>query len=240
MICWADVERIFESSQAVTVDLGAYDEVLAQLSDLTIDARDRRDAHSCPRGLEKMIALDDGETFLLRPIHWDDAPALIEMSAHCEPSDLRLRFLGAMRELSPRLAAKLSEIDYEHAMAFVAMPVPADGISTVAGVVRLAGDPDGVEAEYAVFVRSDLKHHGLGRRLMLELLSYARAAGYMRLFGHVLAENAPMLALARQLGGQVRISTDDCAQRRVVFDLAADAQSGRTRGLGYCAAAAWG
>ena len=220
MISWADVERLYESYEGVAADLGACDDVIARLSDRTIDGGETR---PLPLGLQKVIALDDGETFLLRPIRPDDAAALIEMSAHCEPNDLRLRFFGAMWELPPRLAARLSDIDYDRAMAFLAIPSPPDGISSVAGVVRLAGDSDGVEAEYAVFVRSDLKHHGLGRRLMLELLAYARGKGYARLFGHVLKENTPMLALARQLGGTVRTSAEDCAQMRVVFDLAGKA-----------------
>jgi len=172
-----------------------------------------------PSGLEHMIKLDGGEVFNLRPVRPDDAPALIELSARCEPNDLRMRFFGAMTELSPRLAARLSQIDYDREMAFLALPATTDGISTVAGVVRLSGDPDRIEAEYAVMVRSDLKHHGLGRRLMQEILGYARSRGYARVFGQVLGENTHMLDLARQLGAKTSLDPEDCAHTRVVFDL---------------------
>jgi acetyltransferase len=124
-----------------------------------------------------------------------------------------------MTELSPRLAARLSQIDYDREMAFLAIPSAPDGISTVAGVVRLSGDPDRIEAEYAIIVRSDLKHHGLGRQLMGEIIAYARSRGYTRLCGDVLAENAAMLDLARQLGAQLSLDPADSAHTRVVFDL---------------------
>jgi acetyltransferase len=176
-----------------------------------------------PSGLDHTITLEHGEAFRLRPVRPDDAPALIELSAHCEPADLRLRFFGAMTELSPRLAARLSQIDYDREMALLAIPAAPDGISTVAGVVRLSGDPDRVEAEYAIIVRSDLKHRGLGRQLMGEIIAYARSRGYARLFGQVLAENTTMLDLARQLGATVSLDPADCAHSRVVFDLQKDA-----------------
>jgi acetyltransferase len=172
-----------------------------------------------PSALEHPIALDDGKTLRLRPVRPDDAPALIELAAHCSPADLRLRFLGAVAELSPRLAARLSQIDYDREMALVALPSPPDGISTVAGVVRLSGDPDRIEAEYAIIVRTDLKNHGLGRLLMREILAYATSRGYARVFGRVLAENATMLDLARRLGATVGLDPDDRTQMRVVFDL---------------------
>ena len=142
-----------------------------------------------PSGLEHEITLEGGESFRLRPVRPDDAPALIELCAHCEPNDLRLRFFGAMTELSPRLAARLSQIDYDREMALLALPTAPDGVSSVAAVVRLSGDPDRIEAEYAIIVRSDLKHHGLGRRLMREILAYARSRGYARVVGQVLGEN---------------------------------------------------
>jgi acetyltransferase len=172
-----------------------------------------------PSGLDHTIALEGGAAFRLRPIRPDDAPALIELAAHCEPADLRLRFFGAMTALSPRLAARLSQIDYDREMALLAIPTAPDGISTVAGVVRLSGDPDRVEAEYAIIVRSDLKHHGLGRQLMGEILAYAHSRGYARVFGNVLAENTAMLDLARQLGGRVGADPDDSTRARVVFAL---------------------
>jgi len=68
------------------------------------------------------------------------------------------------------------------------------------GVSRFAADPDNAKAEFAVTVRSDLKGHGLGRLLLHEIVEQARRRGTAEVFGDILADNAPMLALARELG----------------------------------------
>ena len=229
-------------------DLAAVEDVLVRLSDLAIDlpevveldinplladadgvlaldararlvqAPERRLAiEPYPAELEKTLTLADGETFALRPVRPDDAPALVELSRRSDPADLRMRFFGAMTELPPHLAARLSQIDYDREMALLARADKA-AEADLAGIVRLAGDPDRIEAEYAVAVRSDLKHHGLGRRLMQEILAYARARGYARVFGRVLVENKPMLSLARELGATVRHGADP-SEVRVEFDL---------------------
>ncbi len=83
-------------------------------------------------------------------------------------------------------------------MAFVAFAeVQPDRLLAVA---RLAADPDNVRAEFAIVVRSDMHRRGLGRLLLAHLIEYARSRGISELFGDVLAENRPMLALCSQLG----------------------------------------
>ena len=57
-------------------------------------------------------------------------------------------------------------------------------------------------------VRSDLKGHGLGHRLMEEMLAGARLRGLSAVEGDVLAENTTMLTMAKALGGVVEASTD--------------------------------
>ncbi|XPE39910.1 GNAT family N-acetyltransferase [Shigella flexneri] len=42
----------------------------------------------------------------------------------------------------------------------------------ILGVTRAISDPDNVDAEFAVLVRSNLKGLGLGRRLMEKLIAY--------------------------------------------------------------------
>jgi acetyltransferase len=70
-------------------------------------------------------------------------------------------------------------------------------------VGRLSADPDGARAEFAVLARSDLKGHGIGHLFMNRLIAYARARNIGQLFGDVLVENEPMLALCRELGFKI-------------------------------------
>jgi acetyltransferase len=151
-----------------------------------------------PAQLETVIETRTGARYGVRPIRPDDAPRLQAHVAACAPEDLRMRFLGALKSLPPQLALRLSQIDYAREMAFVAVPQSQPDV--IAGVVRLSADPDGERAEFAVLVRSDLKGHGLGYRLMEAIIDYARSAGVKELFGDALAENAAMLQMAGELG----------------------------------------
>ena len=87
------------------------------------------------------------------------------------------------------------------------------------GVVRQSADPDNVRAEFAVLVRSDLKGHGTGRLLMHRLIDYSRARGLKELFGEVLSENAPMLALCRELGFTITRAEDSHGVLRATLSL---------------------
>jgi acetyltransferase len=85
-------------------------------------------------------------------------------------------------------------------MAFVATGRRPDGKPEMLGLVQAACDPDNVDAEFAILVRSDLKAHGLGHVLMDRMIDYLRANGTRRLVGDVLQENAPMRALVHDCG----------------------------------------
>jgi acetyltransferase len=45
-----------------------------------------------------------------------------------------------------------------------------------------------------------MKGHGIGHRLMVEMLKYAKARGLKRVTGDVLRENTSMLDMAKKLG----------------------------------------
>ncbi len=150
-----------------------------------------------PRELERDEDVPGLGRLRLRPVRPEDAPAFQALFERLAPEDVRLRFFSAWQSLPPRQLARLTQIDYDRELAFV-LEQPASG--EIIGVVRLAADPDNAQAEFAVTVRSDLKHHGLGHLLMERLIAYARGRGIGMLFGLVLPENAAMLTLSHDLG----------------------------------------
>jgi acetyltransferase len=79
-------------------------------------------------------------------------------------------------------------------------PQPARRAKKTLAVVRAVIDPDNVDAEFGIVVRSDLKGGGLGVVLMKKLIRHLREHGTQRLVATVLAENTRMLELARDLG----------------------------------------
>jgi acetyltransferase len=160
-----------------------------------------------PNRLERRIALRDGTRLLVRPIKPEDARAMTDLFARLTPEDVRSRFFVAMKALPPALLARLTQIDYDREMALVALN--PDAPHELLGVVRLSADPDNAAAEYAVEVRSDWKGRGLGYALMQEIITYARSRGIGELYGTILAENAPMIDMARELGFSVAAHRDD-------------------------------
>jgi len=151
-----------------------------------------------PRELEQTVAAPDGTEVFLRPIRPEDEPALQDFFHKLSADDVRMRYFTQMRELRHHVAARLTQIDYDRAMAFVALP--DRNAEDIWGVVRIACDPDNRVGEYAVEVRSDIKGRGLGRLLMDRIIAYARARGTGAIVGDVLAENRRMLQLCDELG----------------------------------------
>ena len=116
---------------------------------------------------------------------------------------MRLRFFTAMRELPPAQLARLTQIDYDRAMAFIATRNNAAGEPETLGVVRAVADADNQSAEFAIIVRSDLKGQGLGYILFQKLLDYFRAHGTGEIVGDALSENLGVQKLVRHFGGVV-------------------------------------
>jgi acetyltransferase len=177
------------------------------------DPADRLAIRPYPTGLEKTVEASGVGRIAIRPIKPQDEAALSQMVMRSTLEDVRLRFFQPLKEFPHALAARFSQIDYDREMALVA--TPADQSPEILGVARLAADPDNERAEYAVMVRSDLKGHGIGYRLMQALLDYARKRGIKVIFGEVLRENGPMLQMVHELGFATVVDDDDPAVLKV-------------------------
>ncbi|MFO1107981.1 MAG: bifunctional acetate--CoA ligase family protein/GNAT family N-acetyltransferase [Bradyrhizobium sp.] len=146
------------------------------------------------------ITVKDGWRILARPILPEDEPLVHDFVKHVTMEDLRLRFLAPIKHFSHEFIARLTQLDYARAMAFVAFD-EANG--ELAGVVRLHSDSIYETGEYAILLRSDLKGRGLGWALMQLLIEYAKSEGLKRIYGQVLRENTTMIEMCRGLGFQV-------------------------------------
>ena len=155
-----------------------------------------------PQELEQEVAWN-GQTILLRPIRPEDAPQHRAFFSALDADDVRLRFFTIIRELPPSQLARLTQIDYDRAMAFIATHAGPDGEPETLGVVRAVADADNHSAEFAIIVRSDLKGTGLGRVLFQKLVDYFRSRGTAELVGDALTENQGVQKLVRRFGGVV-------------------------------------
>lgn len=156
-----------------------------------------------------------GEVFI-RPIRPEDEVLYSDFFAKIDAKDIRMRFFSTKANLTHRLLARLTQIDYAREMAFAALD-PRDG--RLLGVARFIADPDFVAGEYGVLVRSDLKGQGLGWALMSHLIEYAKSSGLKRIFGHILHENDTMISMCRELGFEMTVDNDDPALMRATLDI---------------------
>ena len=144
-----------------------------------------------------------GRVLTLRPIRPEDEAQHRAFLEKLDPADIRMRIFYSRRTIERSELARLTQIDYEREMAFVATAVLGGGGEETLGVARAIGDPDNQTAEFGVIVRSDIKGGGLGERLMRKLIDHFRARGTRCMVGTVLHENVRMLQLARDLGFKI-------------------------------------
>ena len=150
-----------------------------------------------PKEFEKTIFLQTGERALLRPVRPEDEKLYHKFFSLVTAVDLRLRFFAAVKDFSHDFIARLTQLDYARAIAFVAIE---DATGAMLGVVRLHASADYARGEFAILVRSDLKGRGLGWMLMEHMIDYARAEGIGIVEGQVLFGNTTMLEMSKQLG----------------------------------------
>ena len=159
-----------------------------------------------PKEWERTTMLKDGREVLMRPIRPEDEALYPDFFTEVTPEDLRLRFFAPIKDFTHAFLAKLTQLDYERAIAFAAIE-KASG--KLLGAVRLHADPDHVSGEYAILLRSNLKGQGLGWKLMKLMIEWAKADGLSAVKGEILRENRTMISMCEALGFSVKSSPDD-------------------------------
>ena len=154
-----------------------------------------------PGELEEELTLKDGSKVLARPVRPEDEPEYTRLLSLLTADDIYDRFCRA-GPVPREVALELIHIDYDREMTFVAARPGAGGEPEIVGVVDSMTSADNREAEYSVFVRSDLKGKGLGRALLEKMIRYCRQRGTELLYGMVLKSNIAMLSLDFKLGFQ--------------------------------------
>lgn len=159
-----------------------------------------------PLQWERHLVLGAGWKVFVRPVRPDDEPLIRHLLQHVSTEDLRYRFFDSIKEFTHPFLVRLTQLDYAHAMAFVAFD---EASGDILGVVRVHSDPVGETGEYAILLRSDLKGRGLGWALMQMIIEYGKSEGLKRIIGQILHENSVMLKMCRELGFEVKTGPED-------------------------------
>jgi acetyltransferase len=178
-----------------------------------------------PSRLQQLRHFESGEDWILRPIRPEDAWALQAFIRDLSEQSRYMRFVSVMRELTPRMLARYTQVDYNRELALVGVtqvPNPehrGHAQECIIGFAHYLRNPDGRGAEYALVIGDAWQRRGLGRELMRALIDAAREQGLEYIDGIVLATNRPMLALMSHLGFTIERDPDDPTLRKVWLNL---------------------
>jgi len=181
--------------------------------------------HPYPARLVRTRQFDDGTRWVIRPIRPEDGQTLQDFIRGLSERSRYMRFVSMMRELTPRMVARYTQIDYHRELALVAttqVPNPENRghpREVIIGFAHYLRNADGRGAEYALVIGDDWQRRRLGGQLMEALIDAAREQGLEYIDGLVLANNRPMLTLMTRLGFTNDPDPEDPSMRRVWLDL---------------------
>ncbi len=169
--------------------------------------------------------LQDGTEVLIRPLAPEDAELEQRFVRQLSAQTRYFRFMSSLRELSPSLLTRLTQMDSERELALIATierPVEGDEqddkqgserIEVEIGVCRYAAEPGGSSCEFAIVIADAWQGVGLGRYLMARLIEAARSRGFKTMKGVFLSSNERMLRFVRSLGFTLRTDPADATLR---------------------------
>ncbi|MBV1775253.1 bifunctional acetate--CoA ligase family protein/GNAT family N-acetyltransferase [Burkholderiaceae bacterium DAT-1] len=175
--------------------------------------------HPWPSHLIRQGTLKDGSPCVFRPIRPEDADELQRFVTEDLSEESRFnRFMSTLKQLSPVMLVRFTQLDYAREMALVAT-VTVDGEERMAGVSRYTINPDRKTCEFAISIGDQWQGKGLGALLMTALFDAARDKGLQTMEGEILSSNTAMLGLMKKLAFTIKPHPDDSGLKWVVREL---------------------
>lgn len=174
--------------------------------------------HPYPIDFVDEHVLSDGTRLTIRPIRPEDAVQEREFVNGLSERSRYLRFMLALKSITPQMVSRFTQIDYDREMALVAIVGTPDGDRQIA-VGRYVTLPNGRTCEFAIVVDDNWHQKGVATELLGRLIEIARDRRLEHMDGIVLRENKGMLKLARQLGFEQQAVLEDPQLVRVSLTL---------------------
>jgi len=162
------------------------------------------------------LTLRDGRDVILRAVDAADAPEILQAFERLTVESRYSRFMQHKKQLDAAALHRGMHPRPGRDFVFVATTPAADGIDIVGAAQYIrVDDNDPAACEFAITVAEDWRGSGLAGQLLASLVRRARRDGYASMQGSVIADNRPMLALARKLKFVVYPEPDDATVVRV-------------------------
>jgi acetyltransferase len=195
--------------------------IVTELGAVVVDARigvvparpaarpyDHMAIHPYPSSLRDTMELPGGIVATIRAIQPEDAAIESAFVHGLSEQSKFLRFMFGIRDLTPAMLSRFTQIDYDRELALIAVIDTPQGEQQI-GVVRYTTLPDEETCEFAIVVGDDWQGKGLARRMFTRLIEAARDRRLKVMTGMTLRENTRMIDLSRSLGFEARTDPDD-------------------------------
>jgi L-amino acid N-acyltransferase YncA len=164
------------------------------------------------------LQLRDGLRVTMRAVRPQDKDELQSALKRLSDASRYARFMSPLRELSPQMLERATNPEGSRELQLVAV-VREGTQEKIIGGARYAAMVGSTDCEFAVAVTDEWQGRGLARQLLDALMRTARARGFKRMEGYILATNARMLNLAKSLGFTEVASPEGPTVRMVRCDL---------------------
>ena len=169
-----------------------------------------------PRYRPRCVRLRDGREVTLRAVVEADAAEIVQAFERLSAESRYYRFMGCKKNLDGSAVQRGVHPRPGQDFVFVATIPATDGIDIVgAGQYVRAGEGNDKTCEFAITVAEGWRGIGLATRLLASLVRRARRDGYETMEGWVIAQNRPMLAVARKLHFRVEPVPGDATVLRI-------------------------
>src|SRR5438270_13322686 len=135
-----------------------------------------------------VLSLRDGSQVTLRAIRQSDRQ-MLQVALRALSTESRYsRFMSAVRELTPKMLDRATHPEAHRELQLIAVAASGSEEAIVAGT-RYCPSPDTTTCEFAIAVVDAWQGRGLASQLLQALMQAARARGFGRMEGYILASN---------------------------------------------------
>jgi len=177
----------------------------------------------------RRVVLRDGRQVTVRAVLASDAAEMVQAFDRLTAESKYTRFMAHRKQIDAALLERGLHPVPGRSHVFVATVPASDGFDIVGAAQYMqANEDDDRTCEFAITVAEDWRGGGLAVHLLASLVRRSRRDGYTAMEGLVIADNRPMLALARKLRFKVARVPGDATVMRVERQLARAARPARS------------
>ena len=158
-----------------------------------------------PKQYECRLTLEGQKEVFLRPILQTDEHLIVDLLNKLSADSIYLRFLRPIKALPEDMLFQLTHINYKSNFALVAV-IKEDGNDSIIAVARYGYEPEEGVTDFAIVVRDDWQHLGLGKCLLTKIFAIGKDHGISSFVSIIDSTNHIMKQMIRNLGHTVKYS----------------------------------